>query len=100
MQRARMSHLERRHESIVAAWVRSSYGSRELVGRPPFPCSVLRPGAATVLSRTAVAARDPLPDRIARGHRVPWESAGRSGPMEAPLVSARAARAAPWGSRP
>src|SRR3989454_10944371 len=43
----------------------------------------LRPVEATVLWRTAVDPRGPLPDRIARAHRVPWESAGPSGQMEA-----------------
>src|SRR5712691_6313469 len=67
-------------------------GSRR--SRPP-----PRPAAATVLSRTAVAARGPLPDRIARGHRRPAESAGPSELMEAQVALAHAARAAPWGSR-
>src|SRR5213596_3019218 len=88
-------------------WVRSSHDGGELVGRPPFPCSVLgpgarpppRPAAATALARTAVAARGPLPDRIARGHRRPAESAGPSELMEAQVALAHAARAAPWGSR-
>src|SRR5206468_4485 len=62
---------------------------------PESSCSRLppRPAEATILWQTGVAARGPLPDRVARGHRVPWESGGPSGRMAALAASGRAAGA-------